>query len=98
MSGAFDNLPDATFDAICDEVEEFILNTQELTEEVDFRSTVRIILSYGARPTPSLLGRLGFGNGRNINGRQSKWRREELVKAGWEIRDGRWYKITFART
>lgn len=66
--------------------------------ENDFKEIVRQYLGNGILPTPSLLNmelrRHGQSKNKynNINGRQTKWRREVLQEFGYVKVDGRWVR------
>jgi hypothetical protein len=55
--------------------------------ETRFRQICRGLLAIGVKPTPTklnkFLGRTGRHKTNNINGREARWRREELLAAGW---------------
>lgn len=57
-----------------------------MTSEQRFRAAVRGLLAIGVKPTPTAINRF-FRRTRKrmnlINGREAKWRREELLRAGW---------------
>lgn len=56
--------------------------------EQNFRQLCRGLLAIGVKPTPTkinrFLGRTNRNKLNNINGREARWRREELLAAGWK--------------
>lgn len=56
--------------------------------EREFRQLCRGLLAIGVKPTPTkinrFLGRTNRSKVNNINGREARWRREELLAAGWK--------------
>lgn len=58
-----------------------------MPHERRFRRLVRSMLARGIKPTPTVINRyLGRTNRQrlnSINGREARWRREELLAAGW---------------
>ena len=64
------------------------------SEEI-FREHVRHLLSQGIFPTPTKLNDAMHSNvmrPNNLNGRQSRWRAEELIEAGYTKINGKWSK------
>ena len=64
----------------------------ETPAERRFKQAVRDLLAEGVYPAPkALLLKLGFVHrasrsgvgGPNLNGRESQWRREEMIAQGW---------------
>ena len=58
-----------------------------MNAETRFRRLIRSLLARGIKPTPTLinryLGRTGRRRLNHINGREARWRRQELIAAGW---------------
>lgn len=58
-----------------------------MPHERRFRRLVRSMLARGIKPTPTVinryLGRTGRRRMNMLNGRETTWRREELLAAGW---------------
>lgn len=64
-----------------------------------FRIVVRGLLSIGIPPTPTrinrFLGRLNRNRINHINGREARWRADELRYAGWQHETSPFGRITW---
>jgi len=83
-----------TLNAIRDAVDEIEVEQRlELvyTPEEHFRCAVRTVLSYGVFPGPSIMNLLvGLQSTNNLNSKRTKWRNDELLKAGFTKGLGRY--------
>lgn len=55
--------------------------------EAEFRLKCQQLLGHGQVPTPAIMGKLGFGNGRTMSGNYVTIRIEELTRFGYVYDD-----------